>query len=70
MSEVGKAIAAGLAGALVGGTEKWLDNRAAAKKDAAKDAAPQKQLIPNAPSYEIAYKMRQDQDKPSDDATE
>jgi hypothetical protein len=71
MSEVGKAIAAGLAGVLEGGVSKFLDNKAAAKRDAATaDAKKNQPVVPNAPSYTIPYKMRQDEARPSDDATE
>jgi hypothetical protein len=74
MSQVGKAIAAGLAGALVSGLDEYAKNKIADKQaDKAADADAKKKnqpVTPNAPSYTIPYKMRQDEAKPSDDATE
>jgi hypothetical protein len=73
MSQVGKAIAAGLAGALVGGLDGYAKKKIADKQaDKAADADAKKKnqpVVPNAPSYTIPYKMRQEA-KPSDDATE
>lgn len=57
MSDVGKAVAAGLAGALAGGASQYLDNKAAAKRAAKKPAA-------DAPSYSIARDMRSDTQTP------
>jgi hypothetical protein len=73
MSQVGKAIAAGLAGALVGGLDEYAKNKIADKQaDKAADAKKKNQpVVSDAPSYTIPYNMRQNQNqKPSDDVTE